>query len=225
MRGEMKNLTNEEQATLEAIDQFVFSKLNDDRTGHDYAHIQRVVKMAKRLASETEATDLFIVLASSELHDVIDEKIVDNQATAEVEVKQFLQDQKVRTDRIEAIFDIITHMSFSKNLEHHYKLKLEGQIVQDSDRLDAIGAIGIGRVFYYGGAHGHVMYDPKIAPRDKMTHAQYRQNETVINHFYEKLLKLAGLMNTDAAKQIADQRTTVLTDFLDEFKAEWNQNK
>lgn len=223
----MKKLNNEEEKVLDTIDKFVFSKLNDDRTGHDYAHTQRVVKLARRLVLETTDTDvdLFVVLASAELHDVIDEKIVDNQEAAETEVKQFLQDQKVSAKRIAAIFDIITHMSFSKNLEHHYQLTIEGQLVQDSDRLDAIGAIGIGRVFYYGGAHGHVMYDPKIAPRDKMTHAQYRQNETVINHFYEKLLKLAGLMNTAAAKRIAKHRTTVLEDFLEEFKAEWNQNK
>ncbi|MDV7718660.1 HD domain-containing protein [Pediococcus ethanolidurans] len=220
-------MNNEEEKVLDTIDKFVFFKLNDDRTGHDYAHIQRVVKLARRLALETTDTDvdLFVVLASAELHDVIDEKIVDNQEAAETEVKQFLQDRKVSAKRIAAIFDIITHMSFSKNLEHHYQLTIEGQLVQDSDRLDAIGAIGIGRVFYYGGAHGHVMYDPKIAPRDKMTHAQYRQNETVINHFYEKLLKLAGLMNTAVAKKIAKHRTTVLEDFLEEFKAEWNQNK
>ncbi|AVK99586.1 HD domain-containing protein [Pediococcus inopinatus] len=221
----MKELNNNEQTILKGIDKFVFSKLNDDKTGHDYAHIQRVVKMAQRLASDSDQGQLFVVLASAELHDVIDEKIVSDQTKAENEVRAFLKDQDVAQTDIEAIFAIITHMSFSKNLEHHYQLSVEGQIVQDADRLDAIGAIGIGRVFYYGGAHGHTMYDPQIAPRTEMTHAQYRQNETVINHFYEKLLKLVDLMNTKAAKQIAEQRTKVLTDFLDEFKAEWNQTK
>lgn len=221
----MENLTPEDKVVIKSIDQFVYSKLSDDKTGHDYAHIQRVVKMAQRLAEQTAPTDLFVVLASAELHDVIDEKIVTNQVAAEAEVKQFLEQQDVSQSRIQAIFEIITHMSFSKNLEHHYQLSLAGQIVQDADRLDAIGAIGIGRAFYYGGAHGHVMYDPQVAPRQKMTHEEYRQEEIVINHFYEKLLKLADLMNTNAAKQLAKQRTNVLTDFLDEFKAEWNQNK
>ncbi|AMV68703.1 HD domain protein [Pediococcus damnosus] len=221
----MEKITEKEQEILKTVDKFVYSKLSDDKTGHDYAHIQRVVKMAQRLAQGSAQGRLFVVLVSAELHDVIDEKIVADQTKAENEVRSFLEAHQVFQADIDAIFAIITHMSFSKNLEHHYQLTLEGQIVQDADRLDAIGAIGIGRAFYYGGAHGHIMYDPKIAPRQKMTHDEYRQNETVINHFYEKLLKLADLMNTSAAKQAAQHRTAVLEDFLQEFKAEWNQNK
>ncbi|WP_412988528.1 HD domain-containing protein [Pediococcus siamensis] len=221
----MNELDEQETARLKAIDQFVFTKLNDDKTGHDYAHIQRVIKMAQRLGESFSTIDLFVVVASAALHDVIDEKIVNDQVAAQQEVKTFLQQQGVSAARIDAVFAIITHMSFSKNLEHHYQLSIEGQIVQDADRLDAIGAIGIGRAFYYGGAHGHIMYDPKVAPRTKMTHDQYRQDEIVINHFYEKLLKLADLMNTEVGRQIGRQRTKILTDFLAEFKAEWNQNK
>ncbi|MFK5280599.1 HD domain-containing protein, partial [Lacticaseibacillus paracasei] len=102
-------------------------------------------------------------------------------------------------------------------------LPVEGQLVQDADRLDAIGAIGIGRAFMYGGAHGGRMYDPDLPPRADLTAAQYRTTEgTVINHFYEKLLKLKDQLNTDAAKKMAMHRQQVMEDFLTEFKAEWH---
>lgn len=112
-------------------------------------------------------------------------------------------------------------MSFSDNLGQKYKLSLEGQIVQDADRLDAIGAIGIARTFYYGGAHGHILYDPEIQPREKMTHDEYRDNKTVINHFYEKLFKLKDDMNTPLAQKIAVERTEYMKSFVNEFKKEW----
>ncbi|MEE6711851.1 HD domain-containing protein [Pediococcus acidilactici] len=209
---------------LNQIDHFVREKLQDDLTGHDYAHIQRVVKMAQRLMDDrSEKINRFVVLAAASLHDVIDEKVVEQTEVTENEVTHLLRGLAVSDYDIAHIFDIITHMSFSDNLEHKYKLSLEGQIVQDADRLDAIGAIGIARTFYYGGAHGHVMYDHQIAPRETMTHAEYRQNQSVINHFYEKLLKLKDEMNTPLAQQIAAQRTQRMESFLTEFIAEWNQ--
>ena len=158
---------NEDSAEqLEKIDRFVKEKLQDDLTGHDYAHIQRVVKMTKRLVDDrTENVNRFVIFAAGYLHDVIDEKLVENQEKAENEVAQFLRSLKVGDFDIAHIFDIITHMSFSDNLVHKYKLSLEGQIVQDADRLDAIGAIGIARTFYYGGAHGHILYNPEVQPR------------------------------------------------------------
>ncbi|POD85171.1 uncharacterized protein S101258_01482 [Lactiplantibacillus plantarum subsp. plantarum] len=113
-------------------------------------------------------------------------------------------------------------MSFSKSFNGPQKLSLEGQVVQDADRLDAIGAIGIARALYYSGHVGEKIYDPAIAPREHMTREQYRhQPGTAINHFYEKLFKLAALMNTDTAKALAAHRTAVMHEFVDQFKAEW----
>ncbi|GEP19819.1 HD domain-containing protein [Pediococcus argentinicus] len=219
-------MKDEEQQQIKKIDQFVADKLTGDRTGHDYAHIERVVRMACRLSDDRdEKIRSFIVESSSLLHDVIDEKLVESQQRAEEEVRRFLTSIGVDTTDIAHIFDIITHMSFSKNLSEEYTLSLEGQIVQDADRLDAIGAIGIARTFYYGGAHEHIIYDPKVVPRTNMTHDEYRDNKTVINHFYEKLLLLVERMNTPLAKRIAENRTQYLQEFLDEFKAEWNQEK
>jgi len=117
------------------------------------------------------------------------------------------------------------NMSYHKTLDGTAKpLPLEGQIVQDADRLDAIGAIGISRAIYFGGHFGEKIYDPAVTPRTEMTHAEYRNldNETIINHFYEKLLTLKDLMNTTAAKQLAEHRQQVMLDFLAEYKAEWN---
>jgi uncharacterized protein len=209
---------------LTQINNFVKEKLQDDLTGHDYAHLQRVVNMAKRLMDDrAEKINHFVVLAASYLHDVIDEKLVEDEEKAQTEVANFLRQLAVDDYDIAHIFDIITHMSFSDNLVHKYKLSLEGQIVQDADRLDAIGAIGVARTFYYGGSHGHILYDPAIQPRQTMTHDQYRDNQTVINHFAEKLLKLKDDMNTTLAQKIAVERTAFMQSFLDEFKAEWNQ--
>lgn len=208
---------------IEKIDSFVKEKLQNDLTGHDYAHITRVVSMSKKLMEDqSEKVNQFVILAAGYLHDVIDEKLVENQETAERQVANFLRELSVDDYDIAHIFDIITHMSFSDNLEHKYKLSLEGQIVQDSDRLDAIGAIGIARTFYYGGAHGHVMYDPSIKPRQDMSHDEYRDNKTVINHFYEKLLLLKKDMNTPLAKRIAEERTEHMQTFLTKFESEWN---
>ncbi|AEV95561.1 HD domain-containing protein [Pediococcus claussenii] len=216
-------ILSSEQTKL--IDQHVKDRLGNDFTGHDYAHILRVVKMAKKLAKSQAGIDLGVVTAAAYLHDVIDEKLVKSTEDAEKQLSLFMQRIGVSQADIDQIFDIITHMSYAKNLEERYELSAEGNIVQDADRLDAIGAIGIGRVFYYGGSHEHVIYDPKIAPRKHMTHDQYRENETVINHFYEKLLKLADLMNTEEAKRIAQRRTVVMQEFLEEFDLEWNQER
>lgn len=216
-------ILSSEQTKL--IDQYVKDRLGNDFTGHDYAHILRVVKMAEKLAEKQSNIDIGVVTAAAYLHDVIDEKLVENTEDAEKQLSMFMQNIGVSQSEIDQIFDIITHMSYAKNLEERYELSVEGDIVQDADRLDAIGAIGIGRVFYYGGSHEHVIYDPNIAPRKHMTHDQYRENETVINHFYEKLLKLADLMNTEEAKKIAQRRTVVMQEFLEEFDLEWNQER
>jgi len=218
-------MTNETQ--LAAIKKFSFDKMSGDATGHNFDHIQRVIKTAKRIL-QTEDADPLITLAAAYLHDVADDKLVDNPAALEHEIKEFLLSIDFTEEQVDEVLYITHNLSFSKSLSKNPpKLSLAGQIVQDSDRLDAIGAIGIIRAIYYGGAHAETIYDPTIEPRQSMNKAEYRNlnNETIINHFYEKLLKLTAMMNTPTAKRIAEKRHQYMVDFLDEFKAEWDAEK
>jgi uncharacterized protein len=210
---------------LEAVKDFVRDELVDEKSGHDYIHIERVLTNALMLVKETPGANEDVVSLAALLHDVIDEKVVDDVNAAIQQVRIKLREWDVSDDDLAEVLDIITHMSFSKNLETHYELTLNGQIVQDADRLDAIGAIGIGRTFYYGGHVGNLMYNPNDAARENLSHDEYRKNSTVINHFHEKLLKLEGMMNTDKAKQLAARRTAFMRVFLDEFDAEWQGNR
>ncbi|MCC3162398.1 HD domain-containing protein [Lactiplantibacillus pentosus] len=183
------------ETQLTAIRTYARQKLAQDHSGHGSDHLERVNRLARRLAQAEQAH-----------HDLADQ----------------LSELGVSTADQTAIFDIIDHMSFSKSLNGAQKLSLEGQIVQDADRLDAIGAIGIARALYYSGHVGEKIYDPAIAPREHLTKEQYRQQPgTAINHFYEKLFKLADMMNTPAAKALAKRRTDVMRAFVDQFKAEW----
>jgi len=205
-----------------AIQAYARKVLVGDHSGHGFDHIQRVAALAQRLAQATPNADAFIVQAAAWLHDTYDDKLFADPDAAKAAMLAELSTIGVTDAEQAAIVTIIDHMSFKANLAQHFELSLEGQLVQDADRLDAIGAIGIGRTFFYGGAHDGVMYDPDLPPRTAMTPDQYRQNEsTVINHFYEKLLLLADQMNTPAARKMAQHRQQVMESFLDEFKAEW----
>lgn len=206
---------------LTAIQNYAEQRLAQDHSGHGSDHLQRVVKLARRLAV-AEGADLNLTLAAAWLHDVIDDKLMADPEQAHQALSTELTDLAVSAAAQTAIFEIIDHMSFSKSLNGTQTLSLAGQIVQDADRLDAIGAIGIARALYYSGHVGEKIYDPAVAPRENMTKAQYRNEPgTAINHFYEKLFKLEGLMNTSAAKQLAHQRTQVMREFVAQFKAEW----
>ncbi|WP_245155298.1 HD domain-containing protein [Levilactobacillus yiduensis] len=214
-----------ETTVLAAVRQFSQDKMGDDETGHGFDHIQRVVGLADRISRSYPEVDHLETLTAAYLHDVIDEKLVTDTAAASAEVRQFLVTQGLTTAQIDTVFLIMDNMSYHKTLDGTARpLPLEGQIVQDADRLDAIGAIGIARAIYFGGHFGEKIYDPAVKPRTAMTHAEYRNlnNETIINHFYEKLLTLKDLMNTTAAKQIAEHRQQVMLDYLAEYKAEWN---
>ena len=207
---------------IAAIRDFVQTVLASDHSGHGFDHIQRVAALAQRLAADTPTANNFIVQAAAWLHDTYDDKLFADPVAAKANMLAALQQIGVTKAEQVALVTIIDHMSFKANLVQHFDLSLEGQLVQDADRLDAIGAIGIGRTFFYGGAHDGVMYDPDILPRNELSADQYRHSEsTVINHFYEKLLLLADQMNTPAACKIAQHRQQVMIDFLDEFKAEW----
>lgn len=218
-------MNNEQQ--LEKIAQYSHAHMTQDRTGHGFDHIRRVVAMARKLSAKENA-DLLVTLASAYLHDVIDDKLVDDPKTALDELKTFLSEVEVSAPQIEQILFIIQNMSFAHTLDNKpVQLPLEGQIVQDSDWLDAIGAIGVTRAIYFGGHHSEKIYDPRIKPRESMTKEEYRnlQNETIINHFYEKLLKIKDKLNTPSAKKIAENRQRFMLDFLTEFQAEWDAKK
>ena len=184
------------ETQLTAIRTYAQQKLAQDHSGHGSDHLERVNRLARRLA-QAEQANLNLTLAAAWLHDVIDDKLMVDPEQAHHDLADQLSELGVSTADQTAIFDIIDHMSFSKSLNGAQKLSLEGQIVQDADRLDAIGAIGIARALYYSGHVGEKIYDPAIAPREHLTKEQYRQQPgTAINHFYEKLFKLADMMNT-----------------------------
>lgn len=208
---------------IEAIILFAKQKLAADKTGHNMDHLVRVAKMSQKLTQRYHA-DEFITLSSAYLHDVIDDKLVSDSQEALADIKQFLTQLEIPKDTINQIIDIITHISYSSSLDHDYQLSLEGQIVQDADWLDAIGAIGIMRAIYFGGHHGITIYDPQIKPRTNMTKKEIRDfsRETVINHFYEKLLLIKDKLNTKEAKKIAAHRQEIMLQFLSNFKSEWD---
>lgn len=203
---------------------FVKRKLNNDKTGHDYYHAQRVNNLAKRIAKE-EGANIFVCEIASLLHDVIDYKVVDNQERAMEEVSIFLNSLSLKKEELENIDYIIRNISFNGGINKKMNSR-EGLIVQDADRLDAIGAIGIARTMIFTGAKGRTLHIPDLEPRKNMTLKEYRSsNGTTINHFYEKLLKLKEIMNTNSAKIIADERHKFLEIYLEQFYAEWNGNK
>lgn len=159
------------------------------------------------------------------LHDVTDEKLCDDVLLAEQELKDWLSGQNLPSTQIEQVLEIISTMSF-KGGSRPPMTTLEGRIVQDADRLDAIGAVGISRVFAYSGARGRPVHDPSIKPRDTMTKEEYRSgNDTAINHFYEKLLKLKQLMNTEYGRLMAEQRHAFMEQYLEQFYGEWDGSR
>lgn len=202
-------------------EEWVREKLAYDHSGHDWEHIRRVRDNALYIARQEGGDSLVIVLAAL-LHDVVDDKVVTDVEAAYRELKEWLNTQGIAFEVTEQIIHIISTMSF-KGGNRPPMNTLEGKIVQDADRLDAIGAIGIARTFMYAGAKGHSMYDKDVSVRETMTEKEYRQGKsTAVHHFYEKLLKLKGLMNTDTAKRMAEERHEYTEHFLQQFMKEWN---
>lgn len=205
---------------------FVKQKLENAEAGHDWFHIERVYKNAL-LISEGEACDLTIVKLGALLHDIADSKFNDGDESIGPKLAQsFLESQKASKEVIEHIVNIIENISFKGgNFEKKFTSK-ELEIVQDADRLDAIGAIGIARTFNYGGFKNRPLYNPSIAPKLKMTKEEYKNSEApTINHFYEKLLLLKDKMNTETGKRIAEERHKFMELFLSQFYAEWEGEK
>lgn len=202
---------------------FVKEKLEGAEAGHDWFHIERVWKLAKKIA-KTENCNLVVVELSALLHDIADPKFHNGDETLALKIsRDFLETQHVSEEIIAQVLFIIKNISFKNRGEAPENLPVELMIVQDADRLDAIGAIGIARTFNFGGFKNNLMYHPDIQPKLDMTKEEYKKNDgTTINHFYEKLLLLKDLMNTKTAKEIAEKRHLLMLNFLDEFHKEWN---
>lgn len=200
--------------------EFVKKIFENDYSGHDYFHSFRVYKMATHIASKEQA-DITIVRLAALLHDVDDIKLSPETSEHKDKAVNFLRTHNVNEEYIRRICNIISETSFS-GTDSVVPKTIEGKCVQDADRLDAMGAIGIARAFAYGGNHNRVMYDPNIDPRLNMREEEYRDYvSTTINHFYEKLLLLGDLMNTFTAKKIAERREKYMKEYILEFLDEW----
>ena len=211
------------QKIIENTIVFVQETLKDAEGGHDWFHILRVLNNSKLIA-ETEEVDLLTVQLGALLHDIADSKFHDGDETLGPKVaRAFLSTQNVTEEVIVHVINIIENISFKGgNTKQSFHSK-ELEVVQDADRLDALGAIGIARAFNYGGFKGRGLYDPEIQPNLIMSKEEYKASTApTINHFYEKLLTLKDRMNTETGKAIAEERHLYMKQFLDQFYAEWN---
>ncbi|WP_445710282.1 HD domain-containing protein [Flavobacterium sp.] len=205
---------------------FVKEKLQNAEGGHDWFHIERVYKNALLIA-KNEDCNLEIVKLGALLHDIADSKFHDGDETVGPKIAtQFLESQNVDTATINHVVAIIENISFKGgNFDKKFTSK-ELDIVQDADRLDALGAIGIARTFNYGGFKGRALYNPNIQPQLNMSKEEYKNsNAPTLNHFYEKLLLLKDKMNTETGKKIAKERHIFMEKFLSQFYAEWEGEK
>lgn len=213
--------TMSQEEMLAQAEAFVKEQLARDSSGHDWWHIARVRRLARIIARE-EGADLLVCELAALLHDVADDKIAGDEETGLRTVRGWLESHTVEGRVTEQVMEIIATMSFGGGNRPPMRT-LEGRVVQDADRLDALGAVGVARAFAYGGSRGRVLYDPGVAPQQYASKEQYRaSNGTTINHFYEKLLLLKDHMNTDYARRLAEQRHAYMLAFLDEFAAEWD---
>ncbi len=207
------------QKTIE----FVKEKLENAESGHDWFHIERVYKNALLIA-KNENCNIIVVELGALLHDIADSKFHDGDETIGPKTaRNFLESQNVSEEIIRDVVFIIENISFKGGNFDKKTPSIELEIVQDADRLDAIGAIGIARTFNYGGFKNRQIYNPEILPNLEMTKEEYKNsNSPTINHFYEKLLLLKDKMNTETGKKIARKRHEFMEIFLEQFYDEWN---
>jgi len=205
---------------------FVKKKLENAESGHDWSHIERVYKMALLIA-ENEVCDETVVKLGALLHDIADSKFHNGDETIGPKTaREFLESLSVKEDIIKHVVKIIENISYKGgNFDKEFS-SIELEIVQDADRLDAMGAIGIARTFHYGGFKNRPLFDPKIAPRLNMSKEEYKDSQApTLNHFYEKLLLLKDKMNTKTGTKMAIGRHQFMVTFLSEFYAEWDGEK
>ncbi|MCY2686627.1 HD domain-containing protein [Salinimicrobium sp. TH3] len=202
--------------------EFVKHKLQDAEGGHDWFHIERVYNNARAIAAG-EKVDLFVVELGALLHDIADYKFHGGDESLGPEIaRNFLQEKEVPEDIIVHVENIINWISFKGGNEQQQFNSPELQVVQDADRLDALGAIGIARTFNYGGFKGRAIFDPAIPPNMNMSKEEYKKSTApTINHFYEKLFLLKDRMNTESGKKLAEERHDFMVKYLDQFFREW----
>jgi uncharacterized protein len=211
---------------IELTEVFVKKRLLGEGTGHDWWHTVRVSSVARDIQKVEGGDELIIDLASL-LHDVGDRKVIDKENDDYMITEDFLKRHKVSDEVINQVMFIIKNISFSKNLKNKIvDAPIELKIVQDADRLDAIGAIGIARMFTYGGSKRRPIFDPNLLARDIKTTQQYKQpNASSFHHFEEKLLHVKSLLNTSTAISIAEGRDLYMRQFMNQFLDEWNGKK
>ncbi|MCM3617265.1 HD domain-containing protein [Sutcliffiella horikoshii] len=207
---------------IHKIEEYVQSIFNNDSTGHDWFHVQRVRRLALHIGKEEQANLLMVEIIAL-LHDVLDDKMTHDKEKSRVEIERLLAELPLTRLHIDEILRTIKNIGFKGG--HGMDLdSFEGKVVQDADRLDALGAIGTARTFMYSGAKGQSMFDPEIEVRSEMTYDQYRKEKsTAINHFHEKLLLLKETLHTDEAKKIAMERHRFMEQFVNQFMKEWNE--
>ena len=206
---------------IENAIEYVKRVFEDDYSGHDFFHTLRVYKIASRIA-EQEHADLLTVQLAALLHDVDDVKLSPSTHANKYRAVNFLREHGVAQDLIDTICEIIDQVSF-KGTDTVVPTTIEGKCVQDADRLDAIGAIGIARTFAFGGNHRQPIYDPAVKPLLNASGEEYRNHaSTTLNHFYEKLFLLKDMMNTATAKEMAKHRDDYMQSFVAEFLKEWD---
>jgi uncharacterized protein len=216
------------KSVIKKTETFVRNTLKNAETGHDWWHAIRVRNNAMYIYQQEncKADKLTIELAAL-LHDIADSKFNDGDENIGAKIaKEFLERNQIPTITIDKIINIISNISFSKSLGNSDKLSLEGEIIQDADRLDALGAIGIARTFNYGGFCSREIYNPNIPPIENMTKEEYKNSKApTINHFYEKLLNLKHKMNTKTGIKLAETRHEFMINYLNEFFTEWKINE
>ena len=202
---------------------FVKKQLDTAEGGHDWFHIERVYKLALRIAEKEADVDILVVQLAALLHDIADSKFHDGDETIGPRLaREFLSKQQLPTEQLEQVIAIIENISFKGGNQAQTYFSKELAVVQDADRLDAIGAIGIARTFNYGGFKNRALYDPAIPPDLQLSKEAYKKSKApTLNHFYEKLLRLKDLMHTETARELAAERHQFMEQFLSRFYSEW----
>lgn len=213
----------DEKTLIEKTAEYARENAEKGSTGHDWWHTYRVWKMALKIAETEKECDLFVVQLAALLHDIADWKFYSGDISVGPKLaREWLEKLEVEESIISHVCDIIKNLSFKGGGVKSQMKTMKGMVVQDADRLDAIGAIGITRAFSYGGHADREIYNPDVKPEKHETFEQYKESKsTTINHFYEKLLLLKDLMNTKSAKKIAEERHKFMEQFLDKFFKEW----
>lgn len=205
---------------IEKTEKWVKAQLINEESGHDWYHILRVTRTAQQIAKEEHANDEIVTLAAL-VHDLADDKVAQNEKEALKKIAEWFKQNGLDDEAIDQIISIITTISF-KGGNGQPVSTLEGKIVQDADRLDALGAVGIARTFVYSGHKGQPMYDPELPVRNEMSIEEYRHGKSsAVHHFYEKLLKLKDQMNTTTGMKLAARRHAFMETYLEQFYSEW----